>query len=238
VKPLERLTIAKGPPTILFMIAIIDYRAGNLTSVRLACESLGLEAMITSDPNVIRSAERVIFPGVGAAGAAMGHLEELGLVETIRMAVDSGLPFLGICLGTQIILEHSEEDGGVDTIGLINGNVRLFRPGDPLIKVPQIGWNSVAQKRPHPIFEGIEDESEFYFVHSYHPDPTDPACILGETGYAGVTFASVMGRENLVATQFHPEKSGRVGLKLLRNFAKWDPPSPSRLRRASGGRTT
>jgi glutamine amidotransferase len=204
------------------MIAIIDYRAGNLTSVRLACESLGLEAGITSDPDVIRSAERVIFPGVGAAGAAMGHLGELELIDTLRMVVDSGLPFLGICLGTQIILGHSEEDGGVDTIGLLDGNVRLFRPSDPLIKVPQIGWNSVAQKRPHPIFEGIEDESEFYFVHSYHPDPADPDCVLGETEYAGVTFASVMGRDNLVATQFHPEKSGRVGLRLLQNFATWD----------------
>ncbi|MBL7076609.1 MAG: imidazole glycerol phosphate synthase subunit HisH [Kiritimatiellae bacterium] len=204
------------------MIAIIDYRAGNLTSVRLACESLGLDAQITSDPAAIRRAERVIFPGVGAAGAAMGHLNELGLVNTLRMVVDSGLPFLGICLGTQIILGHSEEDGGVDTIGLLDGNVRLFRPGDPLVKVPQIGWNSVKQKRSHPIFEGIEDESEFYFVHSYHPAPTDPDCVLGETDYAGVTFASVMGKGNLVATQFHPEKSGRIGLRLLNNFANWN----------------
>lgn len=204
------------------MIAIIDYRAGNLTSVRLACESLGLEATITSDPDTIRSAERVIFPGVGAAGAAMGHLNELELVDTLRMVVDSDLPFLGICLGTQIILGHSEEDGGVDTIGLLDGNVRLFRPDDPLVKVPQIGWNSVKQKRSHPIFEGIEDESEFYFVHSYYPDPSDPGCVLGETEYAGVTFASVMGRGNLVATQFHPEKSGRIGLKLLKNFANWN----------------
>ncbi len=219
------------------MIAIIDYRAGNLTSVRLACESLGLEAEITSDPDVIRGAERVIFPGVGAAGAAMGHLEELGLIETIRMVVDSGLPFLGICLGTQIILAHSEEDGGVDTIGLLEGNVRLFRPTDPLVKVPQIGWNTVKQKKEHPIFDGIEDDSEFYFVHSFHPEPDIPESILGETEYAGVTFASVMGRNNLVATQFHPEKSGRVGLRLLKNFANWNPSSPSGLRRASGGQT-
>ena len=228
------LTIRGGPPTILPMIAIIDYRAGNLTSVRLACESLGLDARITSDPDEIRSAERVIFPGVGAAGAAMGHLNELGLIETIRMVVDSELPFLGICLGTQIILGHSEEDGGIDTIGLLEGNVRLFRPSDPLIKVPQIGWNSVKQTQPHPIFDGIEDESEFYFVHSYYPEPDLPECILGETEYAGVTFASVMGRDNLVATQFHPEKSGRIGLRLLNNFANWNPPSPSGLRRASG----
>lgn len=204
------------------MIAIIDYRAGNLTSVRLACESLGLEAQVTSDPDVIRSAARVIFPGVGAAGAAMGNLRELRLVETIRMVAECRLPFLGICLGTQIILGHSEEDGGVDTIELLDGNVRLFRPADPLVKVPQIGWNSVKQKRAHPIVNGIEDESEFYFVHSYYPAPADPACILGETEYAGVTFASVMGRDNLVATQFHPEKSGRLGLQLLQNFANWN----------------
>ncbi len=204
------------------MIAIIDYRAGNLTSVRLACESLGLEARITSDPEVIRGAERVIFPGVGAAGAAMAHLDELGLIDTLRGVVDSGIPFLGICLGTQIILGHSEEDGGVDTIGILEGHVRRFRPTDPLTKVPQIGWNTVLQTRPHPVFEGIEDESEFYFVHSYYPHPTAPACVLGETGYAGVTFASVMGRNNLVATQFHPEKSGRIGLTLLQNFANWD----------------
>lgn len=204
------------------MIAIIDYRAGNLTSVRLACESLGLDAVITSVPQEILDADHVIFPGVGAAGTAMGNLNELGLIDTLRSVVESGTPFLGICLGTQIILEHSEEDGGVDTIGLLPGNVCLFHPADPLTKVPQIGWNTVRKKRSHPVFEGIDDESEFYFVHSYHPAPTDPDCIMGQTEYAGVTFASVMGRGNLVATQFHPEKSGRIGLQLLENFAKWD----------------
>jgi len=204
------------------MIAIIDYRAGNLTSVRLACESLGLDAKITSDPVVIKAAKHVIFPGVGAAGAAMGHLRELELIDILRAVVDYGTPFLGICLGTQIILEHSEEDGGVDTVGLLKGDVRQFRPSDPLVKVPQIGWNTVKQKRPHPIFDGIEDESEFYFVHSFHPAPTEQNCILGETEYADVTFASVMGRNNLVATQFHPEKSGRIGLRLLKNFSDWD----------------
>ncbi|NQU40680.1 MAG: imidazole glycerol phosphate synthase subunit HisH [Lentisphaerae bacterium] len=204
------------------MIAIIDYKAGNLTSVRLACESLGLEAHITSDSAEILSAERVIFPGVGAAGAAMGHLNELGLAAVIRTVVANGTPFLGICLGTQIILGHSEEDGGVDTVGLVEGAVRLFRPTDPLVKVPQIGWNTVKQTKGHPIFAGIEDESEFYFVHSYHPEPSVTSCILGETEYAGVTFASVLGRDNLVATQFHPEKSGRIGLRLLQNFAEWN----------------
>ncbi|MBL7116109.1 MAG: imidazole glycerol phosphate synthase subunit HisH [Kiritimatiellae bacterium] len=204
------------------MIAIIDYRAGNLTSVRLACESLGLDAQITSDPAVIQTAQHVIFPGVGAAGAAMEHLRELELIDTLRAVVDSGTPFLGICLGTQIILGHSEEDGGIDTIGLLKGDVRQFRPSDPLVKVPQIGWNTVNQKHPHPIFDGIENESEFYFVHSFHPAPEEHGCILGETEYANVTFASVMGKNNLVATQFHPEKSGRIGLRLLKNFANWN----------------
>ncbi|NQT93508.1 MAG: imidazole glycerol phosphate synthase subunit HisH [Lentisphaerae bacterium] len=204
------------------MIAIIDYRAGNLTSVRLAMDAVGADAEITSDPERIRAAERVVFPGVGAAGAAMGHLGELALAGVIREVVDRGTPFLGICLGTQIILEHSEENDGVDTLGLVKGRVRLFRPADPHVKVPQMGWNTVHQVRPHPVFEGIADNSEFYFVHSYHPEPDLPECILGETEYADVTFASVLGRGNLVATQFHPEKSGRVGLKLLANFCAWN----------------
>ena len=204
------------------MIAIIDYRAGNLTSVRLAFEALGVEAEITSSAARILDAERIVFPGVGAAGSAMGHLAELDLADTIRAVVDRGTPFLGICLGTQIILGHSEENGGVDTLGIIDGNVRLFRPDDPLVKVPQIGWNTVHQVRPHPIFKGIEDDSEFYFVHSYHPEPSSPESIFGQTDYAGVKFASVLGHGSLIATQFHPEKSGRVGLKLLTNFLDWD----------------
>ena len=205
------------------MIAIIDYGAGNLTSVRLAFESLGLPARITDDHGAIRSAERVVFPGVGAAGAAMEHLVERDMVELIRSIVANHTPFLGICLGTQIIFERSEEDGGVEGVGLIPGTVKLFRPQDPYEKVPQIGWNTVTQRRGHPVFDGIEDESEFYFVHSYHPEPSVPDHILGETPYGGVTFASVIGKGSLVATQFHPEKSGRIGLRMLENFANWTP---------------
>jgi glutamine amidotransferase len=204
------------------VIAIIDYRAGNLTSVHLAFEALEEPAVITDDARTILSAERVVFPGVGAAGSAMQNLEDLGLVGVIREAVEQGKPFLGICLGTQIVLGHSQEDGGVDTIGIVPGDVRLFTPDSRWDKVPQIGWNSVRQKRQHPVFDGIADESEFYFVHSYHPAPAESASILGETDYAGVTFASVLGQGCLVATQFHPEKSGRVGLKLLKNFCRWD----------------
>jgi glutamine amidotransferase len=207
------------------VIAIIDYHAGNLTSVRLACDSLGLPAEITSDPARIAAAERVIFPGVGAIGSAMQTINELGLANTIRDVVAAGTPFLGICLGTQIIFEHSAEDGGVDGIGLLEGKVLPFAPSSRFDKVPQMGWNAVTQQAPHPLFNGIEDGSEFYFVHSYYPLPANPAQIIGVTEYADVTFAAAVARDNLVATQFHPEKSGRIGLKLLENFAKWTVPT-------------
>ncbi len=207
------------------MIAIIDYRAGNLTSVRLAFETLGRDAVVTDDPVCIRAAERVVFPGVGAAGAAMGHLQALNLAGVIREIARRGTPFLGICLGTQIILEHSDEDGGTDTLGLIAGRVVRFRPVARYDKVPHMGWNQVTPRPGHPLFEGIEPGSEFYFVHSYYPAPADATCILGTTDYAGVTFASALARGNVVATQFHPEKSGRVGLRLLDNFCRWQPGS-------------
>lgn len=212
----------RRPREILSVIAIIDYKAGNLTSVKLALETLGREAEVTSSPERILSAERVVFPGVGAAGAAMRALEALGLIQAVRAVVAGGKPLLGICLGTQIILERSEEDGGVDGIGILPGSVRRFAPSDPFDKVPQMGWNSVGWLRPHPLARGIENGSEFYFVHSYYPAPADASIRLGETSYAGVTFASVLARGNLVATQFHPEKSGKVGLQLLDNFCRWD----------------
>jgi len=207
------------------MIAIIDYRAGNLTSVRLAFEALGAEACVTADAAVIRRAERVVFPGVGAAGAAMRHLRELGLVDAIGETVGAGTPFLGICLGTQILLGHSEEDGGTTTLGLVPGTVRRFRPDDRYDKVPHMGWNAVGQVAAHPLFAGIADGTEFYFVHSYYPDPDDRSVLIGETDYAGVVFAAAVARGNLAATQFHPEKSGRPGLRLLDNFRHWSPPS-------------
>ena len=203
-------------------IAIIDYRAGNLTSVKLALETVGLNGTVTSDASVIRAAERVIFPGVGAAGSAMENLRELGLPEVIREVVDAGTPFLGICVGMQLCFEHSEEDGGTDALGILKGWVRLFQPEDPLVKVPQMGWNSVDMARSHPVFADIDDGSEFYFVHSYYPQPAEEADVVGLTCYADVNFASCAGRENVIATQFHPEKSGRPGLQLLKNFCEWD----------------
>ncbi len=209
------------------MIAIIDYRAGNLTSVRLAFEALGKEALVTDDPACIRKAERVVFPGVGAAGAAMNHLQSLGLTDIIHEVVAQGTPFLGICLGTQIILEHSDEDGGIETLGVLPGRVIRFQPSNRYEKVPHMGWNRVDPCFAHPLFEGIAPGSEFYFVHSYYPSPADATCVLGTTGYAGVSFASALWRGNVVATQFHPEKSGRMGLRLLENFCCWNPEKES-----------
>jgi len=204
------------------MVVVVDYRAGNLTSVRLAFDALGESCVVTSDPAALQAADRVVFPGVGAAGAAMRDLNELELGDAVRSAVDRGVPFLGICLGTQIILSHSEEDGGTPCLGIVPGKVRRFMPTDHYDKIPHIGWNTVAFRRSHPVFEGIEDNSEFYFVHSYYPDPADPGHVAGQTDYAGASFAAVVARDNLIATQFHPERSGRIGLKLLENFIQWD----------------
>jgi len=205
------------------MIAIIDYRAGNLTSVRLAFGALGHEALITSDPQTVLAADRVVFPGVGAAGAAMRNLADLKLLAPIKEVVAQGTPFLGICLGTQILFDFSEEDGGTPTLGVLPGRVPRFHPTNRWDKVPQIGWNQVKHACPHPLLDGVPDGSEFYFVHSFYPAPSDPALVIGVTGYAGVTFASMVGRSNVAATQFHPEKSGRIGLRLLDNFTRWEP---------------
>ncbi|MCK5529454.1 MAG: imidazole glycerol phosphate synthase subunit HisH [Kiritimatiellae bacterium] len=205
------------------MIAVIDYKAGNLTSVGLAFETLGIDVTITDSPELILNADKVIFPGVGAAGSAMKSLNELGLIDVIRTVVERETPFLGICLGTQIIFDTLEENGGVTGIGIIPGSVPRFQPSSKSDKVPQMGWNAVKQTSEHPIFTDIEDNSEFYFVHSYYPAPSDESMIIGTTDYADITFASAITKGSLVATQFHPEKSGKVGLKLLQNFVNWNP---------------
>lgn len=207
---------------VAIMIAIVDYKAGNLTSVKLAFDALGIQAKVTDKAAGILAADRVVFPGVGAAGASMRNLAELGLVDALRAVVARGTPFLGICVGMQILLDRSEEDGGVPTLGFVSGEVRLFRPTNSADKVPQIGWNGVRFRRPHPVFAGVENGTEFYFVHSYYPAPVQPLDSVGVTDYAGVEFASVIGRDNLVATQFHIEKSGRVGLKVFQNFSRWN----------------
>lgn len=194
------------------MTAIVDYRAGNLTSVKLAFNALGAETVISSDPEVIRSAERVVFPGVGAAASAMASLRELGLTEAVRDAASSGCPFIGICLGMQILFDHSEEDGGVDLLGVLPGKVRGF-PDVAGFKVPEIGWNDVQTDGTERF---IRSGDEFYFVHSYYAE-LNPYTV-GRTSYAGVEFTSAVRKGSLFATQFHPEKSGRVGLALLKAF--------------------
>ncbi len=195
------------------MTAIVDYRAGNLTSVKLAFDAIGVDTVVTSDPATVRSAERVVFPGVGAAASAMTNLRSLGLVDAVRDAALSGRPFLGICLGMQILFEHSEEDGGVDLLGVLPGRVRRF-PDVPGFKVPEIGWNDVKSDDPRGF---LKTGTEFYFVHSYFAELNQ--FTVGRAEYAGVTFTAAVRKENLFATQFHPEKSGRVGLDLLRAFA-------------------
>ena len=194
------------------MIAIVDYRAGNLTSVKLAFDAIGAETVVTSDPASVRAAERVVFPGVGAAASAMSNLKALGLEGAVREAAQSGRPFLGICLGMQILFEHSEEDGGVDLLGVLPGKVRRF-PDVPGCKVPEIGWNDVQADDPR---GALKTGDEFYFVHSYYAE-LGPFTV-GRTSYAGVEFTAAVRKGKLFATQFHPEKSGRIGLALLRSF--------------------
>jgi len=206
------------------MIAIIDYEAGNLTSVQRALSFLGQESVITSDFSEVMQAEKIIFPGVGAAGKAMFDLKRLGLDKALTESYGGGKPILGICIGTQVIMEWSEENDA-QCLGLIKGGVRRFheemvdRDGKRL-KVPHMGWNGVAFKQDHPLFEGVAPESEFYFVHSYYPMPEESEAVLGETDY-GSRFASVIAKENLCAVQFHVEKSGRPGLRILSNFCEW-----------------
>jgi len=201
-------------------IAIVDYEAGNLTSVRLAVEKLGRRGVITADPEEVRCAERLIFPGVGVAPHVMETLAQKGLDEALTDYAGSGRPLLGICIGAQVILNHSDE-GDVACLGIVEGNVeRLDAPADA--KLPHMGWNGVRCVGAHPLLTGIADGSQFYFVHSYAPSPAEAAAVLGVTDYYG-EFTSVLARGNVVATQFHPERSGRVGLRLLENFLAWNP---------------
>ena len=201
-------------------ICIVDYDAGNLRSVQRACAMAGMTAEICADPERLRHAERVIFPGVGAAGSAMASLTARGLGEALLEVFNLGRPVLGICLGLQISLEYSEENDPT-TLGLIPGRVRRFKFDQPELKVPHMGWNEVKAVQPHPVLEGIEAGDEFYFVHGYYPDPLDKAHVFALTEYEH-EFASAVGCDNYIATQFHPEKSGRVGLRLLQKFAEWN----------------
>ena len=201
-------------------VAIVDYDAGNLMSVRRACREVGLDAEISSDPDVVRSADRIIFPGVGAAGSAMRSLRCSGVGEALVDAYRSGKPILGICLGLQISMEHSEEQD-TRTLGIVPGSVKRFRFDRADLKIPHMGWNEVRPVKPHPLLEDIEPGDEFYFVHGYYPVPRRDEDVCALTHYE-TQFASAVGWGSYFATQFHPEKSGRVGLRLLEKFSRWN----------------
>ncbi len=202
------------------MLAIVDYDAGNLASVKRALDHLGIAARFVADPQQLCTAERIIFPGVGHATSAMETLKRRELDRGLREAFDAGTPILGICLGAQIVLSRSEE-GDTECLGLIDGTCRRFELRDPSLKIPHMGWDSISVVRPHPVLSGIAAGDEFYFVHSYFPAPAETDDMLATCEYE-TTFAAAIGRRNLVATQFHPEKSGRIGLTILRNFSRWD----------------
>ena len=194
-------------------ITIVDYQAGNLRSVQKALERFGVRPVISSDPKDIEKADGVVFPGQGAAGPAMRNLEARELAEPIKRYIGDGRPFLGVCLGLQLLLEGSDEHDEA-CLGVLPGRVRRL---PSTVKIPQMGWNSVELLSPHPIFSGVPDGSYFYFVHSYYADLEDSTVVAGTSTY-GLRFTSAVARDNLVAVQFHPEKSGATGLRLYASF--------------------
>ena len=202
------------------MIHLVDYNAGNVTSVRRALTSLALDSRLTADPDELLTASRIIFPGVGHAATAMAVLRERGLDEALVAAYKKGIPILGICVGSQVLLSKSEE-GNCDGLDIIPGQVKRFSFDDPTLKIPHMGWNSVDFVRPHPLFAGIKSGSDFYFVHSYYTVPESDSAVWATCNY-GIDFACAVGHGNLFATQFHCEKSGEAGLRILKNFATWD----------------
>ena len=210
------------------IIAVVDYGMGNLRSVSKALEhvvSEGQRVIVTSDATDIADAERVVFPGQGAARDCMKHLKDLNLEDVVLQAA-SEKPFLGICMGMQVLMLHSEENQGIKCMGLYEGDVRAFADESlashmQSLKIPHMGWNKVSQKQSHPLWQDIQENSRFYFVHSYYVDPDDDALIAGATEY-GIEFVSVIARDNVFAAQFHPEKSAHDGLQLLKNFCRWN----------------
>ncbi len=208
-------------------IAVIDYGMGNLRSVSKAIEhvaEVGDRVAVTDDPELIKAADRVVFPGQGAARDCMKAISDHHLNQAVLEAARSK-PFLGICMGLQVLMAFSDENEGTELLGLYPGKVRHFPEATDAegrrLKIPHMGWSEVHQAHPHPLWEGIPDQSRFYFVHSYYVDPAENDLTAGTTEY-GVTFASVLARNNLFATQFHPEKSADMGLRLLKNFVNWE----------------
>lgn len=197
------------------MLTIIDYGVGNLRNVFMAFRRLGVEACITSEAAEIRRARALVLPGVGAFGDSIGNIRALGLEETILAAIRDGVPFLGICVGLQLLFEVSEEMGEHHGLGVLAGRVRRF---PACLTVPHMGWNQIHQTQPIPLWRDLPDHSYAYFVHSYYADPQDPAVVAATTDY-GIDYASAVAKGNLYAIQFHPEKSQDVGERILRNFA-------------------
>ena len=195
-------------------VAIIDYGVGNLRSVEKAFAAMGCDAIISSDERVLREAERLVLPGVGAFAACMKALKERGFDGLVKERASTGTPLLGVCVGMQLLFDESEEFGSTQGLGLLRGSVRKF--GNDLV-VPQVGWNRIQQKRPHALFEGIANGSFCYFVHSFYCEPMDEGVVVGETEY-GVRYASVVATKNVCGVQFHPEKSQEIGLRMLKNF--------------------
>ena len=202
------------------MIVIVDYNAGNLRSVKRACDALGIVSALSSQPEVVAKASRIIFPGVGHAETAMRVLSESGLGGALVEAIEAGVPTLGICVGAQILLSGSDE-GPVEGLNLIPGRTRRFSLSQGDLKIPHIGWNEVEVIRAHPLLEGLLAGDSFYFVHSYYLDPARQENAYAIADY-GKPFCAAIGRGNLFATQFHPEKSGRLGLEFLERFSRWD----------------
>jgi glutamine amidotransferase len=203
------------------LVVIVDYDGGNLRSVKRACDAIGIDALFSQDPEIVARAEKLILPGVGNAKSAMETLNRTGLSQAIEQAFYRGVPILGICVGAQIILERSEE-GDVPCFGFIRGKTRRLRPPPGMfLKIPHMGWNEVRVENPHPLLKGIKAGDEFYFVHSYFPDPDDTRCVFATSDH-GIRFCCAIGHDNLFATQFHPEKSGTLGLAMLRRFADWN----------------
>ncbi|AEV70365.1 imidazole glycerol phosphate synthase subunit HisH [Acetivibrio clariflavus] len=201
------------------MIAVIDYKVGNLRSVEKALHFIGYDAQVSSDHDFILSADAVILPGVGAFADAMNNLEKLGMRDVILSVIESGKPFLGICLGMQLLFECSEEGGdNVQGLSVLKGAIRLL-PQNMNLKVPHMGWNLLDIKGNSPLFSGLSKAPYVYFVHSYYLDTPDEDIVIARTSY-GITFPVAVQKGNVFATQFHPEKSGEVGLEMLRNFAK------------------
>ncbi len=204
------------------MIVIIDNDAGNLRSVQRACEKVGIVSEVSSDPERVLHAEKIIFPGVGSAESAVETLKKRGLDNAIVDFFRAGKPILGICLGLQILLDHTEE-GDKKCLGLVSGACERFKFSDRSLKIPHIGWNDIQINFDHPVLDKIEDGDQFYFVHSYYAKLPHEQEIASSTEYGNMKFCSALAKDNLFATQFHLEKSGELGLKILKSFGDWNP---------------